>query len=157
MFNIQYFLDYFHTHIMFLNNSKIFAGIMMICINLLTKFVPIQFSKSLEEILKTSVNKFFIVFCLSWMGTRDIYVAIIMAITFIIFSDYLMNEECPYCIIPEKHRILTNIVTKDVDEVSDAEHQQAIYVLEKYKRQKQREQQRTDLLQFHQWESAIKN
>jgi len=148
----------FHTHIMFLNNSKIFAGIMMICINLLTKFVPIQFSKSLEEFFKQNVNKLFLVFCMAWLGTRDIYVAILIAITFILISDYLMNEESPYCILPYSYRVLTKITspTSPTTEelVSDAEYQNAIHLLDKYDRQKKKEQQRMDLMHFHQWESG---
>ena len=41
-----------HNHIMFLNNSKFFAGIVMILLNIGSKFLSIQFSKSTEEYLK---------------------------------------------------------------------------------------------------------
>ena len=37
-----------HNHIMYLNNSKFFAGVIMILLNIGSKFLSIQFSKSTE-------------------------------------------------------------------------------------------------------------
>ena len=44
--------SFVHTHIMFLNSSKFFAGIMMILLNIGSKFISVQFSRSTEEYLK---------------------------------------------------------------------------------------------------------
>lgn len=43
---------YVNDHIMYLNNSKFFAGCVMILLNVGSKFIAIQFSKSTEEYLK---------------------------------------------------------------------------------------------------------
>jgi hypothetical protein len=51
-----------HNHIMFLNNSKFFAGVVMILLNIGSKFLSIQFSKSTEEYLKLNVSKQLLVF-----------------------------------------------------------------------------------------------
>ena len=58
MSNIFYdSITFAHNHIMFLNNSKFFAGIVMILLNIGSKFISIQFSKSTEEYLKMNVTK----------------------------------------------------------------------------------------------------
>ena len=144
MSNILYdSIAFAHNHIMFLNNSKFFAGIVMILLNIGSKFIAIQFSKSTEEYLKMNVSKQLLVFAMAWMGTRDIYTALILTAVFTILSDHLFNEESPYCCVPEKYRILSKLVDENYDgNVSEQEINDAIAILEKAKRDKQRMNQR---------------
>ena len=53
---------YINHHIMYLNNSKFFAGVIMILLNIGSKFITIQFSKSTEEYMKWTVSKQLLVF-----------------------------------------------------------------------------------------------
>lgn len=132
-----------HNHIMFLNNSKFFAGVVMILLNVGSKFISIQFSKSTEEYLKLNVTKQLLVFAMAWMGTRDIYTSLVLTAVFTILSDHLFNEESPYCCVPEKYRILAKLVDENSDgNVSEQEINDAIAILEKAKRDKQRMNQR---------------
>jgi hypothetical protein len=124
---------------MFLNNSKFFAGVIMILLNIGSKFITIQFSKSTEEYLKMNVTKQLLVFAMAWMGTRDIYTALVLTAVFTILSDHLFNEESPYCCVPEKYRILAKLVDENKDgNVSEEEITNAIAILEKAKRDKQK-------------------
>ena len=50
-------LGFIHNHILFLNNSKFFAGVIMIMLNIGSKFIAIQFSRSTEEYLKMNITK----------------------------------------------------------------------------------------------------
>jgi hypothetical protein len=86
-------LSYINHHVMYLNNSKFFAGVVMILLNIGSKFITIQFSKSTEEYLKWTVSKQLLVFAMAWMGTRDIYAALGLTAVFTILSDYVFNEE----------------------------------------------------------------
>jgi hypothetical protein len=132
-----------HNHIMFLNNSKFFAGIVMILLNVGSKFIAIQFSKSTEEYLKMNVTKQLLVFAMAWMGTRDIYTSLVLTAVFTVLSDHLFNEESPYCCVPQKYRILAKLAdTNDDGNVTDQEINDAIVVLEKAKKDKQRLNQR---------------
>jgi hypothetical protein len=132
-----------HNHIMFLNNSKFFAGVVMILLNIGSKFIAIQFSKSTEEYLKMNVTKQLLVFAMAWMGTRDIYTALVLTAVFTILSDHLFNEESPYCCVPQEYRILAKLVDDNNDgDVSEQEINDAIAVLEKAKRDKKRQNQR---------------
>ena len=108
---------FIHDHVMFLNNSKFFAGIVMILLNVGSKFIAIQFSKSTEEYLKLNVTKQILVFSMAWMGTRDIYTALILTAVFTVLSDHLFNEESPYCVVPHKYRILHKLVDTNHDNV----------------------------------------
>jgi hypothetical protein len=132
-----------HNHIMFLNNSKFFAGVVMILLNVGSKFISIQFSKSTEEYLKMNVTKQLLVFAMAWMGTRDIYTALVLTAVFTILSDHVFNEESPYCCVPQKYRILAKLADiNDDGNVSEQEISDAIAVLEKAKRDKQKQNQR---------------
>ena len=125
---------YLNTHIMYLNNSKFFAGVVMIILNVCSKFITIQFSKSTEEYLKMTVTKQLMVFSMAWMGTRDIYTALVLTAVFTILSDHLFNEESSMCIVPHKYRILHKLVDTNNDGiVTDKEVNDAISILEKMK------------------------
>ena len=143
------FLGYINHHVMYLNNSKFFAGIVMILLNIGSKFITIQFSKSTEEYMKYSLSKQILVFAMAWMGTRDIYAALGLTAVFTILSEHLFNEESTLCIVPHKYRILDKLIdTNDDGVVSEPELAAAIAVLEKAKREKQRKGQKEAFTKF---------
>ena len=142
-------LGYINHHIMYLNNSKFFAGVIMILLNVGSKFITIQFSKSTEEYMKWSVSKQLLVFAMAWIGTRDIYAALGLTAVFTILSEYLFNEESSLCIVPQKYRVLEKLIdTDDDDVVSELELSAAVAVLEKAKREKRRKDQKEAFKNF---------
>ncbi len=142
-------VSYLNHHIMYLNNSKFFAGVVMILLNVGSKFIQIQFSKSTEEYMKYSVSKQLLVFSMAWMGTRDIYTALGLTAVFTILSDYLFNEESSLCIVPHEYRVLHKLVDTNEDGVvSETELAAAIAVLEKAKKEKQRKAQKEAYSKF---------
>ena len=120
-----------HDYVLHLNNSKIFAGFMIIILNIASRFVNFKFSKSVEMYLKHTLSKLIVVFAIAWMGTRDIYIAIFITILFSIFIDYVFNEDSPFCCLPES---FTNYHL-DLDKVSDEDIKKAKEVLEKAEKQ----------------------
>jgi hypothetical protein len=141
--------SFLNNKIMYLNNSKFFAGVVMILLNIGSKFITIQFSKSTEEYMKWSVSKQLLVFAMAWMGTRDIYTALGLTAIFTILSDYLFNEESNLCIVPHEYRILDKLIDTNNDgEVNDVELSAAIAVLEKAKRDKQKKIQKNAFAKF---------
>lgn len=142
-------ISYVNHNIMYLNNSKFFAGVVMILLNIGSKFIQIQFSKSTEEYMKYSVSKQLLVFSMAWMGTRDIYTALSLTAVFTILSEYLFNEESSLCIVPHKYRVLHKLIDTNEDgNVSEPELAAAIAVLEKAKREKQRKTQKEAYSKF---------
>jgi hypothetical protein len=107
----------------------------MILLNVGSKFISIQFSRSTEEYLKLSVSKQILVFAMAWMGTRDIYTALALTAIFVVLSDHLFNEESSLCVVPKKYRILDKLVdTNDDGRVTDTEINSAIAILAKAKK-----------------------
>jgi hypothetical protein len=97
----QNMAKYLHENIININNSKLFAGVMIITLNIASKFVNIKLSKSMESYLKFTFSKQILIFAIAWMGTRDIYVALFIAFVFIVCVDYLFNENSAFCCLPE--------------------------------------------------------
>jgi len=142
-------VSYVNTHVMYLNNSKFFAGVIMILLNVGSKFMSIQFSKSTEEYMKFSLSKQLLVFAMAWMGTRDIYVALGLTAVFTILSEHLFNEESSLCVVPHDYRVLHKLIDTNSDgDVSETEIASAIAILEKAKREKQRKQQKEAFTKF---------
>lgn len=142
-------ISYINHHIMYLNNSKFFAGVIMILLNIGSKFITIQFSKSTEEYMKYTVSKQLLVFSMAWMGTRDIYTALGLTAVFTILSDYLFNEQSALCIVPPQYRVLDKLVDTNEDgTVSETELASAIAIIEKDKREKQRKMKKETFKKF---------
>jgi len=142
-------ISYINQHVMYLNNSKFFAGVVMILLNVGSKFIQIQFSKSTEEYMKYSVSKQLLVFSMAWMGTRDIYTALGLTAVFTILSEYLFNEESSLCIVPPQYRVLHKLLDTNEDgNVTEPELAAAIAVLDKANREKQRKAQREAYSKF---------
>lgn len=142
-------LAFVNNHIMYLNNSKFFAGVVMILLNVGSKFISIQFSKSSEEYLKMNVTKQLLVFSMAWMGTRDIYTALVLTAVFTVLSDHLFNEESPYCCVPEKYRVLSTLIDTNNDgDISQDEINNAITILENAKKNKEKLKQKQSFTLF---------
>ena len=94
------FMRKINDNVTMLNGSKIFAGIMIIVLQISSRFVTIRLSKTMESYLKYTFSKQILIFAIAWMGTRDIYIALIIAVIFSFISDVLCNEESQYCMLP---------------------------------------------------------
>ena len=94
------FMKKINDNVTMLNGSKIFAGIMIIVLQISSRFVTIRLSKTMESYLKYTFSKQILIFAIAWMGTRDIYIALIIAVIFSFISDVLCNEESQYCMLP---------------------------------------------------------
>jgi hypothetical protein len=87
---------------------------------------------------------------MAWMGTRDIYTALVLTAVFTILSDHLFNEESPYCIVPEKYKVLNKLVDTNNDGIiSEQEITSAIAILEKAKKEKAKKEKQKSFLTFN--------
>lgn len=128
-----------------INESKLFAGLIIIMLNVGGKLIPITLSKSAEDIIKTKISRDIIVFAISWMGTRDIFTALFLTCFFVLLSDFLLNYESRFCCIPMRYRLVKE---DNEEELSDEEINKAISILEKSKKNKQIQQQHETYLRF---------
>jgi hypothetical protein len=131
--------DYLHNNIQRINDSKIFAGLMIITLNIVSKYVNIGLSKSMESYLKYTFSRQLLVFSIAWMGTRDIYIAFFITFIFTLCAEYLFNEDSVFCILSEDFRDYhSTLVDNDIantDKITDDEIQKAKDVLERAKKQ----------------------
>jgi hypothetical protein len=132
----QKLLNYLNDHVNVLNNSKLFAGLMIIILNIASRFVTIKLSKTMEGYLKFTFSRDVLIFAIAWMGTRDIYVALIVVFGFIICMDFIFNENSKYCILTES---FTDYHSSLQDKVSEDDIKKAKETLEKAEKQKNEE------------------
>ena len=135
------FLDNIRYQLHSLNTHPLFIGLMVIMLNIGSKYITIKLSKSQEQYLKNSLGRQFLIFAIMWSGTRDIVYAILLTGAFVAMSDYLFNEDSAYCVIPGYLRnYAEKCADKDDDDfVSPAEAEEAMQTLKKLKKQKQKQ------------------
>ena len=147
--NMKKIMKTMDKNIRSLNSSKFFAGIVMIILNIGSRFISVKFSKSTEEYIKYGITKQVLVFAMSWMASRDIYTSLALTAIFTVLSELLFNEESKMCIVPQKYRILNKIVDENNDgEVDENEINNAINILEKAKRDQEQKKQKSALVDF---------
>jgi len=132
-----------------LNNSKFFAGVVMIMLNIGSKYVTIELSKNQEQYLKNNIGRQLLIFAISWMGSRDILIALALTAIFTVLTEHLFNEQSSLCIIPQKYRRYEHLLDLDKDnQVTDEEIRKATEILEKAKRKSQKQEQLRNLNNF---------
>lgn len=97
--------QYINDKIKMINSSKVFAGLVVITLNIASRFVDLKLSKSVETYLKYNLSRNILIFCIIWMGSRDTYISIITTFIFTIFMDYLFHEESVFCVLPEQFTV----------------------------------------------------
>ncbi len=127
--------DHFVEHLYRLNSSKFFTGLVMLTVNIGSKYITLQLSSSQEEYIKYTLGRQILVFAILWMGTRDIVTALILTCVFIIFADYLFNDNSKFCIIP--HSYMEKVKDKENPQITQKEVDDAIHLLKRAREQKQ--------------------
>lgn len=124
-----------------LNNSKFFAGLVMILLNIGSKYITIKISKSQEAYLRNNLARQMLIFAIAWMGTKDILIALAITGVFHVLTAYLFNEESSWCIIPKHLRQFEEVLDLNGDgKVTPDEIAKAKEVLEKARKiEKKRE------------------
>lgn len=131
-----------------LNSSKYFTGVIMIILNIGSRYVELNLSKSMESFIKYNIARELLIFSMAWMGTRDIIVALLLTAAFVILSDFLLNNKSKFCVLPEKYNYMNLDQNKD-GVISDSEINKAIETLEKAKRQREEARNMNLLNYFH--------
>lgn len=139
-------LDYINK----LNRSKYFLGVLIIFLNLGSKFITIRMNDFHERVLRDTVGRELMIFAICFVGTRDILASILMSSLFIILNDYLFDENSDYCIIPRKYRqkIKSAIDTNKDNIITESEIERAINILNKAQKQKEKKIQRNAYMTF---------
>ena len=110
-----------------LNNSKIFSGLIMIMMNLGSKYISMELNETQEDFLSQKTIRRIIIFAVFFVATRDILISVILTIVFILFIGSLFNETSKFCIIKKKNPKTKLIQKQDVEKAKK--------IIKKYEKQ----------------------
>ena len=116
------------TIISSLNNSKYFAGIMMLVLNLGSRFLVMELSENQEQMLSNKIIRRFVIFTVVFVSTRDILVSFIVTAIFIVLVSGLFNENSKYCVMTKP--VLNNVI--------EDEYKEAVKLVKLYEKQKKK-------------------
>ena len=125
---IEDILDVFKELANTLNSSKFFIGIMMIILNIGSKYIEIDLGKNQKQLLNNKIMRRVLIFTIVFIATRDVFISLIVTAIFIILVLNLFNDESKLCILPKSFRKLD---TNNDNEISDEEIIQAYERLKK--------------------------
>ena len=126
-----------------LNDNKYFAGIIMLTMNIGSKYVMIELSKTQENYIKYSLGRQLVIFSILWIGTRDIFISLVLTAIFILLVDYIFNENSKYCIIPDKYKQIQDIAGGEV--VTQKQVNDDINVLKQARKNKNETEEKDDI------------
>jgi hypothetical protein len=133
---------YIHNNVLAMNQSKLFAGLVIIVLNISSKFVNIKLSKSIEGYLRHTFSRDILVFAMSWMGTRDIYTSVIITGIFSLCANVLFNEQSGFCCLSESFIERNSELSESQPEITNQQITDAITLLSTAKKQKEEKEEK---------------
>jgi len=119
-----------------INNNKLIMGISILLLNILSKYVELNLTKTQEEALRNGIAREILIFIISFVATRNIIISLILTGIFIILANYIFNEKSSLCIIKNKlDKINMEIDLNNDNNISENEIEKALEVLRKAKKQ----------------------
>jgi hypothetical protein len=94
----------FWNYIEILNNNKYFVGVIMILLNLGSKYISVELSQTQEKFLGSPTIRRIILFTVFFTATRDIWISFLLTAAFVILVSGIFNDDSYYCLIPKKYR-----------------------------------------------------
>jgi hypothetical protein len=82
-----------------LNNNRLFGGVLMLLMNLGSKYISVDVPDEVEEMFQTVWFRRFFVFCVAFISTRDIKISIFITLLFVLVFNFLLNKKSKSSII----------------------------------------------------------
>jgi hypothetical protein len=83
-----------------LSGNKYMLGLMILLINLGARYIGNEVGDFMHKVLNHKFARRFLIFLVLWMGTRDLVVAGVITIGFILLVNTVFNENSRFCILP---------------------------------------------------------
>ena len=110
-----------------LNENKYFIGIMMILVNIGSRFIISELNDEHKEFINNKNLRRLFIFGVFFMATRDISVSLLLTLMFVLFVTELFNENSDFSLI-EKN-LNNNLEKKDSKVINDKKLQDTIDTL----------------------------
>ena len=131
-------LDFFKN----INESKLFLGIIMLILNIGSRYINIGFSKTQEQFLRNLLVREILIFSVAFTATRDIIMSTITTASFVILADVFFHEKSNYCIVSDRmNKIQAAVDVNNDNIISPQEELNAITLLKNAEKQKKRQMQ----------------
>ena len=86
-------LEYFKAGTENLNENKYFIGFTMILLNIGARFIIDELDEDLRKIISNTYIRRFFIFCSFFMATKDVFIAAVLTIIFVIIINEFMGKE----------------------------------------------------------------
>tara|TARA_Y100001970_G_scaffold293363_1_gene439692 strand:+ start:2412 stop:2804 length:393 start_codon:yes stop_codon:yes gene_type:complete len=115
-----------------LNNSKYFSGIVMILLNIGSKYVSLELSEAQQQFLSHPIIRKLLVFTIFFVATKDIVVSVILSTIFIIFVCGVFHEDSRLCVFKN---VLKSFCEKRKVVINKEDYEKAKKIISKYESQ----------------------
>lgn len=85
---------------MSLSSNKYIIGLMILLTNLGARYIGNELNDFSHKVLNHKFARRFLMFLIIWMGSKDLVVALVITVCFILLSNTLLNENSKFCILP---------------------------------------------------------
>ena len=119
------------------SNSKLLSGLAMILLNIFSKYIELDLSKTQEEYIRNTIGRRILIFTIVYVGTHDLIISLLLTAAFVILSATIFNEKSSLCLMPAKYKNLHKVLDTNNDNyISDKEIANARDILYKANVQK---------------------
>ena len=91
-----------------LSGNKYMLGLMILLINLGARYIGNEVGDFMHKVLNHKFARRFLIFLVLWMGTRELGVAGVITIGFILLVNTVFNENSRFCILPTMNDLPIN-------------------------------------------------
>ena len=98
-----------------INTSQLLVGCAMIFLNVFSKYVDIKLSKVQERYIKNILTRELLIFCISFLATRNLVLSIVLTASFMVLAGHLFNEKSRFCIISKKLKEIEDAIDLNDD------------------------------------------
>lgn len=123
-------LDAVITSLVQLNNNKVFWGLTLILMNLGSRYVIADLNKLYENVLMMDLIKKLVLFCMFFVGCRDVLTSLALTFAFSIVFQALLNAHSKYNLLPKS--ALNFVLSSMQKPVSEDEYKNAKQIVERY-------------------------
>jgi hypothetical protein len=134
-------ITYINDFVKPVNDNKFLLAIVMMFLNISSKYIDFGFSKTQEHALRNGIAREILIFCVLFVGTRDIVISTTLTLLFFISIEYLFNEDSKYCVCPQHFNRMKEVMQQKEGHVTETELNTALETLKKAEKNNQLDRQ----------------